>query len=239
MTSDPLWRLPAKAVEVLLVEMGALQDQARQAPMTDGRSQTIGAPLSPGIPDVTLLLDSGHSLTGSIVRVCAAPEALVLLRRQDAPMDVTYLPIGAIRAVTVHYSSENLHLLSSGQIKLASGPVPSRLDLERQVRALSAQLSGPLSPVTLTVAWDEMVQTDEAFRSLQPWINDLQAILLGIQADSLGAAALQQIDRIEIRFGTAQISRRERVLEIGLATAEGDLIVLSKPDLQQAIERLI
>jgi hypothetical protein len=221
MTTDPFLRLPAKPVNALITEIGELQDRVRA-----GESIVV--------PDVTLLLDSSHRITGSILRVLPASEAagepLVLIRCE---MDATYLPIAAIRAVTVHYSAENLHLLSDGKIKVASGAVPSRLDLERQVRSLSAQLN----PITVTVAWDEMVSTDEAFQSLEPLIKSLAEILLGIQADSLGVAALQQVDRIEIRFGLAQIIRRDRVLEIGVGIEERDLVVLSKVDLRQAIER--
>jgi hypothetical protein len=223
MTTDPFLRLPAKPVNALITEIAELQDRVRS-----------GESIAP--PDVTLLLDSGHRITGSILRVLPASEAagepLVLMR---CAMDATYLPIAAIRAVTVHYSAANLHLLSGGKIKVASGAVPSRLDLERQVRSLSAQLN----PVTVTVAWDEMVATDEAFQSLEPLIQDLAAILLAIQADSLGVAALQQVDQIAIRFGTAQIIRRDRVLEIGVAIADRDLVVRSKVDLRQSIERVL
>jgi hypothetical protein len=181
-------------------------------------------------------------LTGSILRVSeVGSELLLLLQGQDAPMDATYLPIGAIQAVTVHYTPDNLHL--TGKVKPASAPVPSRLDLERQVRALSTQLS----PTTVTVAWDEMVSSDAAFQSLGALIQNLQEILLGIQADSLGAAALQQIERVEMRFGAGQIRRADslgptvgqRVLEIGIAIADQDLVEISKSDLRQAIERLL
>jgi hypothetical protein len=223
MTTDPFLRLPVKPVNALITEIAELQDRVRS-----GESIVV--------PDVTLLLDSGHCIAGSILRVLPASEAagepLVLIRSK---MDATYLPIAAVRAVTVHYSAENLHLLSGGKIKVASGAVPSRLDLERQVRSLCAQLN----PITVTVAWDEMVATDEAFQSLEPLIQDLAEILLEIQADSLGVAALQQVDRIEIWFGTAQVIRRDRVLEIGVAIADRDLVVLSKVDLRQAIERVL
>jgi hypothetical protein len=231
MSIEPFLRLPAKPVNALIAEISALQDRVRWSSTDHGSSGE-----SIVIPDVTLLLDSGHSVVGSILRVLPASEAvgeaLVLIRRQ---MDATYLPIGAIRAVTVHYSAENLHLLSGGKIKVASGAVPSRLDLERQVRSLSAQLN----PITVTVAWDEMVATDEAFQSLEPLIKSLAEILLEIQADDLGVAALQQVDRIAIRFGTAQIIRRDRVLEIGVAILDHDLVVLAKVDLRQAIDRAI
>jgi hypothetical protein len=221
MTTNPLLRLPAQPVHQLLAELAALTDRVRS-----------GDPITP--PDVTLQLNSGHSLTGSILRVSeVASEMLVLLQGQDAPLDATYLPIGAIQAVTVHYSPENLHL--TGKVKPTSALVPSRLDLERQVRALSAQLS----PTTVTVAWDEMVNTDAAFQSLGPLIQNLQEILLGVQTDSLGAAALQPIERVEVHFGSGQIRRANQVLEINIAIADRDLVEVSKSELQQAIERLL
>jgi hypothetical protein len=221
MTSNPLLRLPAQPVHQLLAELAALMDRVRD-----------GDPIAP--PAVTLQLNSGRQLSGSILRVAeSAGETLVLLQSQDAPMDATYLPIGAIQAVTVHYSPESLHL--TGKVKPATALVPSRLDLERQVRALSAQLS----PTTVTVAWDEMVNTDAAFQSLGLLIKNLQDILLTIQADSLGSAALQPIERVEVRFGAGPLRRADRVLEIGIAVANQDLVELSKGELQQAIERLL
>jgi hypothetical protein len=222
MPSNPLLRLPAQPVHQLLAELAALMDRVRD-----------GDPIAP--PAVTLQLNSGHQLSGCILRVAAesASETLVLLQSQEAPMDATYLPIGAIQAVTVHYSPENLHL--TGKVKPATALVPSRLDLERQVRALSSQLS----PTIVTVAWDEMVNTDAAFQSLGLLIKNLQDILLTIQADRLGSAALQPIERVEVRFGAGPIRRADRVLEIGIAVANRDLVELSKGELQQAIERLL
>jgi hypothetical protein len=217
LASDPMFRLPAKPVSQLLVELAALQDRARS-----------GDPIAP--PEVTLRLDSGHCLTGSILR-CSEATGLVLLLA--APRDATYLPIGAIQAVTVHYSPETLHLLSDDQIR--TGTVPSRLDLERQVRALSTQLS----PITVTIAWDEMVTTDAAFQSLGPLIQHVQEILLDIQADSLGSAALRRLDQVAIRFGEGQIRLADRALTLGIAVVDQDLVVLPKAQLRQAIERLL
>jgi hypothetical protein len=224
MTIDPFLRLPVKPVNMIISELAELQDRVRS-----GESIVI--------PDVTLLLNSGRNTVGSILRIVTASEGemLLLLRSKVAPMDVTYLPISAILGVTVHYCAENLHLLSSGKIKLTSGSVPSRLNLERQVRSLSTQLS----PTTVTVAWDEMVTSNEAFHSLAPLITNLQEILLGLQAEPLGLAALLQIERIEIRFGLANIIRRDRVIEIGIAIEDQDLLVLPKLELRQSIERLL
>jgi hypothetical protein len=222
MTIDPFLRLPVKPVNVIISELAELQDRVRS-----GESIVI--------PDVTLLLNSGQSIVGTILRTASAGEMLLLLQSKVAPMDATYLPISAILGVTVHYRAENLHLLSSGKIKLVSGSIPSRLDLERKVRSLSNLLGSTI----VTVAWEEMPTTDAAFQSLALLITNLQEILLAIQADVLGNTALQQITRIEIRFGTANIILRGQVLEIGLAIEDQDLVVLPKTELRLAIERLL
>jgi hypothetical protein len=122
--TDPSLRLPAMTITALVMELSGLQERFLAGERIE-------------IPIVTLLLDSGHSLSGVVVRVTRSsnsvpiePDAALLIQHQDK-LTMSYVPIVAIRGITVQANERNLHLLSAGKIKPSSGHVPSRLDLER------------------------------------------------------------------------------------------------------------
>ncbi len=225
--ADPSLRLPAMTITALVMELSGLQERFLAGERIE-------------IPSVTLLLDSGHSLSGVVVRVTRSstsvpiePDAALLIQHQDK-LTMSYVPIVAIRGITVQSSESNLHLLSAGKIKPSSGQVPSRLDLERHARSLANTIDG----LTIAIAWDEIPRSDEAFESLNSILKDLEAVTIGIRADELGRTAFQaRVERIEVRVGTnAAVRLHERVLTIYVAIEAQDLIYLNKYQLQQAIE---
>ncbi|MEE3719961.1 hypothetical protein V2H45_24805 [Tumidithrix elongata RA019] len=190
--ADPILRLPAKTVAALVSELNGLQDRFRSGEQLE-------------IPEITLLLDAGHSLSGVIVQITKSsssnfpePDATLLLQHRDNAMNISYIPIVSIRGITVHYNDRNLHLLSSGKIKPFSGKVPSRLELERKARSLSELLAG----LAISIAWDEIPCSDQALQSLDLMLADLESVMIGIQSDDMGRTSLQgQVERIEIRVG--------------------------------------
>jgi hypothetical protein len=225
--ADPSLRLPAMTITALVTELSGLQQRFLAGERIE-------------IPSVTLLLDSGHSLSGMVVRVTRSsnsvpiePDAALLIQHQDK-LTMSYVPIVAIRGITVQSSASNLHLLSAGKIKPSSGQVPSRLDLERYTRSLADTIDG----MTITIAWDEIPRSDEAFEGLNSILKDLAAVTIDIRADELGRTAFQsRVERIEVRVGTnAAIRLHDRVLTIYAAIEAQDLIYLNKQQLQQAIE---
>jgi len=229
-----LFKLPATEITCLFAELQTLRTRVR-----------AGETLQ--VPEITVLLDSGHTLRGEVIHYLAdaIPEkGLLSLRTGDRPdsLDVTYLPLHAIQALTVHYTPETLHLLSFGKVKPLSLRVPSRLELERYLRSLSDQLSQQRSqPLQMTIAWDELSTTDETLQTLAELLANLQGILLAINADELGAVALRDhVERIEIRTAvTANVLFQNATLSILVASHEGDLSCAQKPELQRAIEKLL
>ncbi len=229
-----LFKLPATEINRLLTELQALRVRMRAGEVLQ-------------VPEITVLLNSGHTLRGELISYGAesSPEhGLLSLRTGDRldALDVTYLSLHAIQALTVHYTPDTLHLLSFGKVKPLSLRVPNRLELERQARSLGEQISQQRSqPLQMTIAWDELPTTEDALQTLAELITNLQSTLLDINADALGAAALrEQVARIEVRTApTARVLCQNATLSILVAIHEGDLRCVQKPDLRSAIEKLL
>jgi hypothetical protein len=218
---DPISRLPAKGIRQLLQELSDLQARVR-----------AGDRLEP--PITTIRLSSGECLVGKVLQVKGTAEgATLLLQAHDRPMDVHYILISAVQAVTIHYTEAALPLLSDGKIRSVDGRVPSRLDLERQARSNF--------PIPLTIAWDELPQSELAFQSLEMILQDLQTVLDKINGDELGRSALQETaNRMTIGLAAQpQVQLQNNCLAIGLKVEDQDLIALTRNELQQAIERLL
>jgi hypothetical protein len=232
---DPILRLPAKEIRTLVAELCVLQDRVRSGETLE-------------VPSISLLLASGHSLMGTIVQVTksgsvgvASPgenrDGTLLLQHQDNPLNVSYIPMDAICGITVYYSSQNLHLLSSGQVQPATSNIPTRLDLDRKAQYLSEKLAG----TAISIVWDELPRSEEARQSLDVMLMDLEAAITSIRSDELGRTTLQQqVERIEIRSGpSAEVRLQTPVLTIYAAIQFQDLVCLARSELKQAIERVL
>jgi hypothetical protein len=224
--TDRLYRLPLATIVSLLATLQALRERIQ-----------AGERLI--LPEITLGLTSGHRCTGELIafgHLDSSPDSrMVLLKPQSSgALDVMYLPLSAIETLTVHYVEDNLHLLSFGKLREVTGAVPSRLELERELRSISAQCQ-----LSMTIAWEELPQTDEAFQGLAILLEQLRAILVMIQAEPLGAAALQELAGIDIRVDQKPaVVKRDRVLAILVAIAQGDIQFLEQRLLKSAIEQV-
>jgi hypothetical protein len=226
--TENIQRLPVKTIGKLMAELSVLQDRVRSGERLE-------------LPLVTLWLSSGHSLCGRIMRLLPStlsdPEATLLLQSRDLPMDLHYISIAAIQCVTVHYTDRSLPLLSDGKIRETAGRIPTRLDLERQARSISAQLPG----IDVKILWDELPKSAAAFESLESLLTDLQAILAAICGDSLGLISLQErVTGIAVGVeAIAKVRLQAKILEVCVGIEAGDLVCQSKDLLQQAIEKLL
>jgi hypothetical protein len=229
MTTDALFRLPARSVVTVLGELATLRDRARS-----------GEPLE--VPTATVLLAAGHQLTGEVIALtdATAQDFTVLLRNAGNTLAVTYIPGSAIQGVTVHLTPDTLHLLSFGKFRSLADKVPTRLELERYLRSLTTQLS-PTAPLAHSIAWDEFPPSDEALQQLGDVLQDLQSTLLAIQADDLGSTALQeQVQRLEIRVNVKTgVLLQAGALTIQVQIVDHELVALSRSELRRAIERLL
>jgi hypothetical protein len=75
--TDPSWRLPAMTITALVTELSGLQERFLAGEQLE-------------IPIVTLLLDSGHSLSGMVIRVTQSshpasiePDSTLLIQHPD------------------------------------------------------------------------------------------------------------------------------------------------------------
>jgi hypothetical protein len=231
---DPILRLPAKAIGTLVAELCVLQDRVRSGETLE-------------VPAISLLLASGHSLAGKIIQVTNGSvgitfpgenrDSTLLLQHQDNPLQVSYIPMDAICGITVYYSPQNLHLLSSGQVQPVTDKIPARLDLERKAQYLSEKLAG----TAISIVWDELPRSEEARQSLDIMLMNLEAAIMSIRSDELGRTTIQQqVERIEIRSGSsAEVRLQTPVLTIYAAIQFQNLVYLAKSELKQAIERVL
>lgn len=170
-------------------------------------------------PRVTLNLDSGHTVTGHLL---AASEGHLLLR-QDG-LDATYLPVEAVRAVTVHYGWDTVHVLSRGAVSEMPDRVPSRLELRRRLQE---------AELPTEVDWEAWPDGDLPLARLGSLLTALEALLLEIR----GEHALEGV-RIQ-PAGQTSVEVREGVLLLSLALRDGDLEVLPPDRLRREVERIL
>jgi hypothetical protein len=225
--TDRLDKLPPATIVTLLTTLQALRDRVQ-----------AGERLH--LPEVTFGLASGQSCKGELIafgQLDNSPDSrTVLLKpKSGGALDATYIPLAAIQTLTVHYAEDNLHLLSFGKLREASGQVPSRLELERELRSLSEQCQLPI-----TIVWDELPKTDEALQGLAILLQQLRDILVSIQAEAIGAEALRELASVAIRVEqNPSVVKRDRVLGILVSISHGDIQFLEKRLLQSAVEQIL
>jgi hypothetical protein len=215
---NPIFKLPAKRILGVLAELQSQRDR----------------PLP--LPEMTVLLTSGAQVRGELIQFVAEgplpADHWLLLRNVTAPLDVTYLSLSEIEALTLHLTEETLHLLSFGKLKPLAAKVPTRVELERLVRTLSAEFS-----LSIAILWEDLPTSDLAFQNLGELLLDLQLILTTLLEDELGVAAVrEQIRQVTIRSGLdADVS-----LEGGNLVLQGvgqeDFVCLDQRVLARAIE---
>lgn len=224
---DALRRLPVKSPGQLLHELHDLHTRFRG-----------GDPIE--LPQVTVMLTSGQSLRGEVIQLDqAGVETVLLLRVVDPGYDVLYLPQSFVAGVMVHYTEANLHLLSSGTIRPLDEAVPSRLALNRQAQAIGEALRVRRLNCPVQLNWDLLPMTNASLQVIGQFLQDLQSILVAIQADDIGSIALEtQVQQIVIQ-ADAEISvlLQAQTLTLSIARAGIELAPWPIDSLRQAIEQ--
>ncbi|MFQ3581028.1 hypothetical protein J8C06_02010 [Chloracidobacterium validum] len=213
-----LRRLPARPVGVVLEAI----EQIRQARRDDWT-----------LPLVSLFLTNGATIRGEYLsgHELGTAQASILLRtvqvaqsdasspgfnaepndarpndvRWNLGLDVTYIPVANISALTLHHTPDTIARLSFGAVRERSGEAPSRLELERRLRALTDWVRAEVGcDVTATIAWEAFPRGDTALLDLGALIADLRLVLGGFAADDLGRAALREsLQSIVVNVGEA------------------------------------
>jgi hypothetical protein len=136
----------------------------------------------------------------------------------------------------VHHTAETLHLLAFDRFRALSEKVPTRLDVERQARALTEELA-----LSIALAWSALPTSEVSLQRLARLLQDLQIILKALMAEDLGRVALQEnVQQIEVTTGSKLAVKLEgRMLQIVGEVSHGDFVSLERSPLQIAIEKLL
>ncbi len=226
---DLLRRLPTKSPSQILNQLSNLHDRVLSG-------ETIE------LPAVTIILSSGQSLRGIVLKLeqpTDCQDNILLL--QSANQDVLYLLQSAVVGVTIHYNQENLNLLTaeSSTYKPPQKDIVSRLDLNRQAQTLTTNLATSDIDCAIRLNWDLLPTTEPSMQVLTNSLQDLETILMDIQAETIGRIALAtQVRSIELQAGTeANIRLAEQTLMLCFARLGNDLVPWPKARLHQTIEQ--
>lgn len=226
---DLLRRLPIKSPEQLLNQLSRLHDR-----LLSGESIEL--------PEVTLILSSGQSLRGTVLKCegSAGCQDSVLLLQADS-QTVVYLLQSAVIGVTVHCDESNLYLLATENNVYKPRPkdMVSRLDLNRQAQVLTAKLQKSQISCKISLNWDLLPTTEASMQVLANSLQDLEAILIAIQSETIGKMALAtQVHSIELQASTqASIRLAAQTMILCFNRLGNDLVPWPTTRLHQAIEQ--
>ena len=148
-------------------------------------------------PEVEVFLASGQALRGRIVRVEEERGGHIALLHTAGPPrnpSVAYVRVDQIAALTVSDANVLVHAPT------ADAPVPSRLELSRQLVARNDALAGALGrPLLITLATDA---NDDARRALGLALPLVTDVLTAVAGDVMGKEALAPVMAIELGGAT-------------------------------------
>lgn len=186
-------------------------------------SEPAGASIS-----VTLHLRSGLDLRGSIRRLVRDDSGAMSLLVQPADDELelrdelTYLPLGAIEAVTVHAASEWLDILSFGELDRMPAEVPSPLALRRRAGEVEERLAALTSTSLRIDAEFPSAPNDEAERyalaqALEETARALESVVERHGPTALGGA----VSVVELAAGERPEVRRDGERLIVVSNLQG------------------
>jgi len=204
------------------------------------------------IPWISVYLDTGHAFEGEIIdfRTDRHGNSGILLYREKK-MNLTYIPVKSIQAVTINTlgfndkeeveaTSELIRALSFGNIKVSPAKKPGRLVVKRKAHALGETLSQKFgSDLSVSVAWDDLPNTDETMASIHMLLDDIEAVFNEFLSDE----ALRQT--LKKKIGSIAIKVAQKIggslegntLEIYAVLDEKDVTCLNRKGIQDLINR--
>jgi hypothetical protein len=203
-------RLPAKPLDRLLF---ALQEVRRRR----DSGEDVALPL------LTFQMRSGRDVKGWLINVGRdEDQGALLVQLEDADKrpsdDVAYLDLSSVSAIVVHQAERSADLISFGQIEGPVGPAPSKLDLKRKLTAAGQPLSDRIKhPIVFDADWNTVPDSETALRRIAAAITDLSVVATGIAESSVGAEALQSVQKIVLAMGDQPSKRDGGVVSLALA----------------------
>ena len=134
-----------------------------------------------GAPLTTIHLRSGRDISGWVLKLeeeLGHAGATLLFQAlgqsQNTSDDIVYLDVANIEAVTIHRTTDFLHVISPGKFDPpTSGSEPTRLGLKREVPKITKSFTDAVGGgVQVEVDWDSVPQEDEAVNSLNNLIHE-------------------------------------------------------------------
>lgn len=212
--AERMWRLPARPLADLLLDLHMLAERVRHGETVD-------------VPSLTLWLADGHRVDGQLVHF-AFREGLILIKHAGA-LDATYVALVQVRAVTVHYSEDNLDALSLG--------APAVEELHRRLEATLDTMS-----VHGDLSLEGFPPGEAARRVLAQGLKDLDAVLRQISSNPEQRESFTQAMReVQLRFspdGPGAV-RSGSVLLVEFGVDAGQVTALSAGRLKAAVEKLL
>ena len=204
-------------------------------------------------PGVILHLDSGHSIGGKVLSCDERSNAGGVLLISERDLNLEYVPYKSILALTVKtfgvhniensvLTSEIIHVLSLGKIKISPAKMPGRLEVKRQARDLGKELGKKTGTnINIAIKWKDLPSTDEANASISILLDDLHEALTELMADEAGASAIK-MKLINIKIMTAgskDIILKNKTLEILVVPEDKDIDCLGKKEIFKQINQAL
>lgn len=199
-------------------------------------------------PSVTLHLRSGRDVTGVVLRELSDRQTSWVLvqtgkrSRHEPANDVTYVPLAAIEAITVHEAPSHLPLLAPGGASAQSvlaEPAPSKLDARRTVTQHGREASFHLGR---EIAWSAPNEPSEpeSLRALVTFSSLVLEALKDAARDPMGKDAIgSKLREVVIADGPSCAARLDGdVLRCTATFAQGTRGQLSRHELKSRIESL-
>lgn len=186
---------------------------------------------------VTLHLKSGRDLQGQLLRCDEGMDASLTLALAGT-VDVSYLALGSVEAITVHGAAHIAHVLSRGQLDEEGDEPVTVLGLKRRCAEIQAQLRERVGgALEFDCAWSTLPENERAQRSLARWVEDLFSALLTVAEDSLGSSAIRSLMRVHTAHGESS----KVILESGVVRCVVNLDggPSGRPRLPDALEAVL
>ena len=202
------------------------------------------------MPWISVYLHTGHEFVGKITNFRDDRHGNIgILLYSEKKMNLTYIPVKSIQAVTIHTpgfndkeqveaTSELIRTLSFGKITFSPAKRPGRLVVKRKANALGETLSQKVgSDLQVSVAWDDLPNTDDTSASIHMLLDDIEAVLNEFLSDEALCQTLKnKIGSIEIKVAQKLGGSLEgNKLEIYVVSDEKDVNCLNRKGIQDLI----
>jgi hypothetical protein len=188
-------------------------------------------------PEVECFLASGQTVRGRIVSVADDRQgaiALIAIGGNMRSPAVTFIRVDQIAAVTVVDAS----LLVKAPV--VDAPIPSKLELQRQLAARADGLAGAIGKRIALVLGGASELDDDGRRAIGATLPLVADVLAAIASDDMGKEALGKLDTVELGaassgdVGTYDSGRRLVIRAPKLLTEQ-----FTAATLRKAIEKLL